>query len=271
MISIITAIHNQLAINKLFYENLVKYTYHPFELIIIDNNSTDGSKEFFKGVGAKVIENKQNFSYPYCQNQGIKSSCYDYLAFLNNDIIVAPQWDKRLIEIAQKHNLEVFTPSGIEKTETPQSTKKMWKKWNIIKNVVSRFGKNRTTFNIMTSLMYGNWENFSQARFQKFNTQIIEGFVGNSIIMNRSAIDKIGLWDERLQAADFDLYIRTKKRNLEHGDILPVHTILGVFHHHFIRITAKSKPTKFADEHKLITLNQKWGNDKDKYLKDIFV
>ena len=40
MISIIAAVHNQLPINKLFYDSLVKYTYHPFELIIIDNNSS---------------------------------------------------------------------------------------------------------------------------------------------------------------------------------------------------------------------------------------
>ena len=270
MISIIVAIHNQLTINKIFYDNLVKYTHHPFELIIIDNNSTDGSKEFFQGHGAIVIENKQNYSYPYCQNQGIEISKYDVFAFLNNDIIVPPNWDKRLLDVSEKHGLEVFTPSGIEKTETIESTKKMWKKWNLIKNIISQFGKNEFTFKLMHFLMYGDWEKFSNKRFNKFKSEIIEGFVGNSVIMKRSAIKKIGLWDERLQAADFDLYLRTKKRNLEYGDILPVHTVLGVFHHHFIRITAKSKPVKFADAENIISLDQKWGDEKEKYLGEIF-
>ena len=105
MISIITAVHNGLAMNKIFLRYLKKYTHHSFELIIIDNNSTDGSKEFFKRENVKVIENQENFSYPYCQNQGIAEAKYNILAFLNNDIIVAPAWDKKLIDIAEKNNL----------------------------------------------------------------------------------------------------------------------------------------------------------------------
>lgn len=271
MISIITAIHNQLPINKLFYESLVKYTHHPFELIIIDNNSTDGSREYFKKMGAIVIENAENYSYPYCQNQGIKKAKYDTFAFLNNDIIVPPDWDKNLLEIAEHNGLEVFSPSGIEKTETPESTKKNWRKWNAIKNMLSVFGKSKFIYSLMHKLMYGNWEKFAENRFMQFNSKVIEGFVGNSIIMKRTALDKIGYWDERIQAADFDLYIRTKKRHNENGDIKPVHTILGVFHHHFIRITSKSKPTPFADRDKIITISEKWGNDNEQvYLKDIF-
>ena len=51
MISIITAIHNGLAINKFYEASLKKYTVNPFELIIIDNVSTDGSTEFFEKSG----------------------------------------------------------------------------------------------------------------------------------------------------------------------------------------------------------------------------
>jgi glycosyltransferase involved in cell wall biosynthesis len=48
MISIITAVHNQLAMNKLFMQSLRKYSAMDFELIIIDNASTDGSADFLK-------------------------------------------------------------------------------------------------------------------------------------------------------------------------------------------------------------------------------
>jgi glycosyltransferase involved in cell wall biosynthesis len=91
MISIITAVFNQRGMNQLFYEKLVEYTENPFELIIIDNNSTDGSREYFENKKfVKLIKNDGNYSYPFCQNQGIKAAKYDYLAFLNNDIIVCP-------------------------------------------------------------------------------------------------------------------------------------------------------------------------------------
>jgi len=47
MISVITAIYNQRAVNELFWEHLQRYTKNSFELIIIDNGSTDGSADFF--------------------------------------------------------------------------------------------------------------------------------------------------------------------------------------------------------------------------------
>ena len=85
MISIITAIYNQLPVNKIFWEYLKKNTCQPFELIIIDNGSTDGSSDFFKSVGATVINNSANYSYPHSQNQGINISRFDWLAFLNKN------------------------------------------------------------------------------------------------------------------------------------------------------------------------------------------
>ena len=83
MISIVTAVHNQIGMNRLFYETLKRNTRNVYELIIIDNNSTDGSREFFREHADTVIENPGNYSYPYCQNQGIAAARYDYLVFLN--------------------------------------------------------------------------------------------------------------------------------------------------------------------------------------------
>lgn len=269
MISIITAVHNGLAVNELFFESLKKYTHHPFELIIIDNNSTDGSREYFEKQGAKVISNPVNYSYPYCQNQGIREAKYDVLAFLNNDIIVSPQWDKRLLKIADANGLEVITPCGIERLESPEATQRIRRKWKAIKNFLSLLGYRKGVFLMMHRMMYGSWEAFNDSRYRRFGNKVVEGFVGNSVIMKRSAIDKVGLWDERIQAADFDLYVRTKKRSMEQGDIRPVHIALGVFNHHFIRITVHSRPAGFADKDRLISLEDKWGKEAlDKYLAD---
>jgi hypothetical protein len=56
---------------------------------------------------------------------------------------------------------------------------------------------------------------------------------------------------------------------MEVGDIKPVHFALGVFNHHFIRITVKSKPVVFADADKLIRLEEKWTEaEREMYLKD---
>ena len=106
-ISIITAVYNQLAMNQIYWENLKKNTQHPFELIVIDNASTDASADFFESVGARVIRNPGNYSYPVSQNQGIPVAQGEWLAFLNNDIIVSEGWDDTLMANAV-HNLSLI-------------------------------------------------------------------------------------------------------------------------------------------------------------------
>lgn len=269
MVSVITAIYNGLAVNKLFWRYLKKYTHHPFELIIIDNASTDGSAEFFREQGATIISNKENYSYPYCQNQGIAVAKYDVLAFLNNDIIVAPLWDSLLLDIADNNALEVITCCGIERIETAEATRKIRRRWKLTKNLLSLLGYSTSNFERMHRAMYGDWDLFCAERAAKFGNKVIEGFVGNTVLMKRSALAKVGTWDERIQAADFDLYVRTKKRFLEKGDIKPVHIALGVFNHHFIRVTVRTNPPPFADRDRMIPLEEKWSKaELEKYLKD---
>ena len=269
MISVITAIHNQLAVNQLFFEHLQRYTRHPFELIIIDNGSTDGSAEYFDSVGATVIRNHANYAYPHSQNQGIAVAKYDWLAFLNNDIIVSPDWDERLIETMQANGLEVATVCGIEQIENAAATKQLKHRWQRIKNILGLFGFNRTTLSWMHKLMYRNWEAFCTSRQQRFKHQIKEGFVGNTVMIARSALAKIGLWDERIQAADFDLYLRTKKREQEVGDMRAMHLCLDVFIHHYIRLTMKAGYPPFADRDQLIGLEQKWSEAERAQLQQL--
>lgn len=260
MISIITAIHNQINVNQLFWASLKKYTNNKFELIIIDNASTDGSAEFFESVGATVIRNKANYSYPRCQNQGIEIAKYDWLVFMNNDIIVSKDWDMHIIENMQTNNLEVATVCGIEHLENITATRKIKHKWKRIKNILSLFGKSKFILSLMHKLMYKRWEDFTQERYNKFLHQTKEGIVGNTVVIRRSALEKIGLWDERIQAADFDLYLRTKKRELEHKDMLASRICLDTFIHHYIRLTIYSNPPKFADQSNLIKIEDKWGD-----------
>lgn len=259
MISIITAVYNQLPMNKLFYENLQKYTKNKFELIIIDNASTDGSADFFASVGAKLIRNDGNYSYPYCQNQGIKIAQYDWLCFLNNDIVVSKNWDEHIIANMNSNGLEVATVCGVENLENRQATRLVRRRWNKIKGILSLFGQSMTVLKLMHRLMYYSWESFTECRYNKFRNQIKQGFVGNTVIIRRSALDKIGLWDERIQAADFDLYLRTIERHDAVGDIKPVHICLDTFVHHYIRLTAKVKYPVFKDLANLISIEDKWS------------
>ena len=264
MISIITAIHNGLAFNKIFFESLNKFTFNKFELIIIDNCSNDGSREYFKSSGTIVIENKENYSYPVCQNQGIKIAKGDYLFFLNNDLIVSPEWDKRLIDTAEIHDLDIISASGIENMGTPRSTQSISRKWKRVKNPLSVFGFSEVNLRFMHYIMYGNWKNYCNNLFLKNKNIVVEGIVGNNVMMTRKAINLIGEWDERIQVADFDLFMRSKLRSIQFNDIKPCHISLGVFIHHYIRMTVKYavKPKPFFDKPNLIPLEDKWSKEE---------
>jgi glycosyltransferase involved in cell wall biosynthesis len=257
--------------NKLFYESLKAYSFHPFQLIIIDNASTDGSAEYFESVGAEVIRNTDNFSYPYTQNQGIAIATFQYFAFLNNDIIVAPNWDKLLIESMQRNGFDAITSCGLERIETNEKTKRLRLKWNIIRNAFKYLPKSFFNLRMMHRMMYPNWIDFNWSRHKNFNNQYIEGCLGHSVIVSRRCLELCGNWDERIQEADFDLYMRIKKRHIEHHDITPCMIDLGVFHHHYIRLTAKAKYKPFADREKLIPLTSKWTSEELSLLLEHFV
>ena len=245
--------------NELFWESLAKYTFNKFELIIVDNGSDDGSAEFFESVGAKVIRNKANYSYPYCQNRGIEAARYDWLAFLNNDVIVSLDWDKHLIDSMTVNALDVATACGVEQLETKYATRKIRRRWNKVRVIIKFFGQSRFLLLLAHKIMYRNWQAFCDRRFKQFEAKIKQGFVGNTVMMKRSALEKIGLWDERLQAADYDLYYRTIERARKAGDMKPVHICLDTFVHHYIRLTSKRKFPPFLDRNNLITIEEKWG------------
>lgn len=271
MISIITAIYNLKDMNRLFYESLTENTYYPFELIIIDNGSTDGSLEYFQSkTDVKVIKNDGNYSYPYCQNVGIKNATFDTYVFMNNDIVVSKHWDKHALAIMQKHSLDVASCVATDRIENEDATYISRKRWKHIRiPLLTLFGPRYWNLKLMTKLMYGNWEMFNEKRFAQFGNSVCLGISGSTVIVTKKGIELIGEWDERLQAADFDIFMRTRKRSIEKGDIKPAQLLLGVYMHHFCRLTMKQKYPPFKDKSKLISISDKWDKDEaQKLIKD---
>ena len=88
-LSVITLTYNKLEYTKKFIESLYKYT-KDFELIIVDNGSTDNSLSSLKERFPNVICvcNQKNRGFGAANNQGVAISKYDYLFFLNSDTII---------------------------------------------------------------------------------------------------------------------------------------------------------------------------------------
>ncbi len=56
-----------------------------FEVVVVDNNSKDGSPQVAQELGAVVIRNKKNLGFAAANNQGLKVSKGECILFLNSD------------------------------------------------------------------------------------------------------------------------------------------------------------------------------------------
>ena len=93
-VSIIILVMNEYYYLKRCLNSIAKYTDN-FELIIIENNSSDKVKNYVSTLtnfDLTVIVNKENKGFPYSCNQGIKVAKYDLLMFLNSDTVVTSNW-----------------------------------------------------------------------------------------------------------------------------------------------------------------------------------
>lgn len=95
--SIIILALNQLEHTKKCVESLVAFTRDPFELILVDNGSTDGTAEYFAKLrtlhgNIKVVTNRGNRGFAGGNNQALAIAQGEVLVLLNNDTIVTPGW-----------------------------------------------------------------------------------------------------------------------------------------------------------------------------------
>ncbi|MFS0654152.1 glycosyltransferase [Bacillus sp. 179-C3.3 HS] len=92
--SIVILTYNELHLTKQCIDSIRQHTRRDeYELIIVDNASTDGTKDYIRGLkDVIVIENEKNLGFAKGCNQGAKRATGDSILFLNNDTIVTEQW-----------------------------------------------------------------------------------------------------------------------------------------------------------------------------------
>ena len=94
LVSVIIPHWNGIDVLSECLESMAQTQYDPFEIIVVDNASTDGSPDWvsLNYPQMKLIENDQNYGYAGGCNRGAKAATGDYLVFLNNDTIQDPNW-----------------------------------------------------------------------------------------------------------------------------------------------------------------------------------
>ena len=175
-LSIITLTYNHLKYTKKIIESLYKYT-SDFELIIVDNGSTDGTGEYLKSLNydnLKIIFNTENLGFSRGNNQGIEIAEGEYIGFLNNDILLYPNWFEECEKVFQKENAAFVSPRHINP--------------------------------YYDNTNENNYIKYFQKNF-KYNSQYEKNFdecVFSCVLTKRSVINNIGFFDENYSPAFFE-------------------------------------------------------------------
>ncbi len=112
-LSVVTALYNCLDYTKAYLasleETLDGVGIH-YEVILVDDGSSDGTREFLATLGGpyRVILNAENLGYAGANNRGVQAAKGEVLALLNNDLVLTGRWLEPMLK-----GLETLPEAGI--------------------------------------------------------------------------------------------------------------------------------------------------------------
>lgn len=126
-ISVIIVNYNGVGLLDECLGSLREQSCRDFEIVLVDNGSSDSSVDFVQRNYSDVIlvANKENLGYGGGNNSGIRAAGGRYIAVLNNDTKADALWLERLLEAAEKDSeagmfaskiLNYYSPDVIDNT-----------------------------------------------------------------------------------------------------------------------------------------------------------
>lgn len=106
-VNIIVVTYNRLKYLKTFIRFLYLSTDYPFKLIVVDNGSTDGSREYIQNEEAigrvwKHVFTTENLPLAQAFNAGLKESDSEFVVTVADDMIVSPYLEHDWLQIFVK-------------------------------------------------------------------------------------------------------------------------------------------------------------------------
>ncbi|HEY3191604.1 MAG TPA: glycosyltransferase family 2 protein [Solirubrobacterales bacterium] len=85
---------------EMVLETLAKQTFRAFDVTVVDNGSSDGSVEYLRRrwPEVNVVALPANAGFPTAINRGVDASRGRYVALLNNDVELSPDWLELLVD-----------------------------------------------------------------------------------------------------------------------------------------------------------------------------
>lgn len=122
LVSLIMVTYNSAALLPACLEALAATHYPGYELIIVDNASSDGTTVLVTkhAPQAQLLANRENLGFGRACNQGARAAHGALLVFLNPDVIVTPNWLGLLVEhLADRPEAGIICPTTLYPDETP--------------------------------------------------------------------------------------------------------------------------------------------------------
>ncbi|MEM4234867.1 MAG: glycosyltransferase [Candidatus Methanomethylicaceae archaeon] len=171
------------------------FPHDQFEIIVVDNASSDGSKDFIlhKFPDVRLVTSPRNVGFSGGCNLGIAHSKGKYIVLLNNDTVVDANWLVELVNVAEANEDVAIVGSKLLFKDKPQ----------IIQNAGS----------YITEAGDGGDLGFSQEDIGQYDfTREVMAVCGASMLIKRELIEQIGGLDEDFGSyyEDIDLCYRAR-------------------------------------------------------------
>ena len=210
---------------KEFYLDKTKFN---VETIVVDNGSTDGSVEMLKKSikWAKLIETGENLGFAGGNNVALKKVSGRYAMLLNSDLEFLPESNLDiLIEYMDKHSeAGVITPkiefiNGNIDPACHRGEPTLWASLTYFAKLEKYFPK---------SEIFGQYHQYYKDLESHHS---IDACSGATLMVRKSAMDKVGLLDERffMYAEDIDWCKRFRDENYQ----VIYHPEVKIIHHKY--------------------------------------
>jgi GT2 family glycosyltransferase len=114
LISIIIVSYNGKKWLEKCFNSLFSQTYQNFEIIFVDNGSSDDSIEFlnnnYKDERLKIVKSENNLGFASGNNLGIDNSSGEYLLLLNNDTWIENDFLEKIYNFYSDNDFDVVAP-----------------------------------------------------------------------------------------------------------------------------------------------------------------
>ncbi|SDL07464.1 hypothetical protein SAMN05421823_104306 [Catalinimonas alkaloidigena] len=196
--------------------------HHSFEVIVVDNHSSDGSPDMVREDFPQVVlvANEDNRGFAAANNQALRRAKGDHLLLLNPDTKVIDGAIDRMLAFSQAH-----PTAGIITCKLFNGDGSLQKSVNTFYGFWKSFVENRFVIGLLQR--FHMQKRFFMSYWDHQQTIEIDWAHGAVMLFSREVFDKVGLLDEQfyIYAEEMDYFLRVSKAGFQSWFVADAHII----------------------------------------------